>query len=477
MPEQAAVKDRLAQQEQDSAERKRQLEKTLSQNQSFRRRSDEISAAQALHDLLVRIKKERGIPIAKILGEAGIDPRKQTDYAIRKDLSPEKLKRLSDPRNETRLRKRTDPLKRIVDAVGRLTGDDVGDLYLEVFGPPVEFRAGATQEPDGGGFEELASRLRFVAAAVSARFDLSKYFRDVERAGVSPSLVEEGPDQTTRKEIVIKFSSDNKDTDGIPAEWYLLWPIELGQFTWVCGFEEAGDLPAYPMVILGAWEVGSPFPVSVAQKEKSAEGRPVVVLSFCIVPTGKARSATPVLQVDLCASIAVLRSTGGWATGWAPLRPGTVAVGEYKINIEEVPKLSSPFTAADIERHASASQSATRWSRPDILFLPINDIVCRNWFKKFQPGETVYPHYDRPIPHPDLGPPLCEDFGLVAPFSPFGADTLAGIVDAALCTGHLDWRLEEQAKRLTEAFEAADKTAADERERNWKKVKERLEES
>src|SRR5207244_3389510 len=129
------------------------------------------------------------------------------------------------------------------------------------------------------------------------------------------------------------FSSENKDTDGIPAEWYLGWPIELRQFTWVCGFEDGGDLPAYPMVILGGWEVGSPFPVSVAQKEKSAEGRPVAVLSFCIVPTGKERSATPVLRVDLGASIGVVRSTGGReACGWAPSSAGRGTVGTHDMS-------------------------------------------------------------------------------------------------------------------------------------------------
>src|SRR5436309_15120496 len=126
----------------------------------------------------------------------------------------------------------------MVAAIAGLSPDlDVGELYLDLFGPPVEFKPGATQEPDDG-FEGLASRLRFVAGAVSARYKLSKYFRDVERAGVSPKIAEECPDQATRKEIVIKFSSENKDTDGIPAEWYLGWPIELKQFTWVCGFEE-----------------------------------------------------------------------------------------------------------------------------------------------------------------------------------------------------------------------------------------------
>ena len=74
IPKQAAVRDRLAQQEQDRAERKRQLERTLRQNQWFRRRSDVISPAQALNDLLVRIKKDHGHPIAEILGTPGSPP-------------------------------------------------------------------------------------------------------------------------------------------------------------------------------------------------------------------------------------------------------------------------------------------------------------------------------------------------------------------------------------------------------------------
>ena len=101
-----------------------------------------------------------------------------------------------------------------------------------------------------------------------------------------------------RKKIAIKFTSEGKDTDGIPAKWFLGWPIEPGQFTWLCNSEVCGDLPAYPTVILGAWKVGNSFPVSVRGRRKLAEGWPFVVLSFCIVPTGKQRSATPVLRVD-----------------------------------------------------------------------------------------------------------------------------------------------------------------------------------
>jgi hypothetical protein len=463
IPDEVVIEQRRAQ-EVDRDERKRQLSKALEQNQWLRRRADRIAVAQRMNDLLISIEKEHGIRPSKILQatEKGIASKNKREYAIPKGLSPKEEERL-----DKRLKKGTRPYVNIINAVVKLAPKlRKEDLLFEVFGPPVEFQLGAAQEQDDG-FEELASRLRFVADAVSARYDLSKYFRDVEKAGVSPNVAEEGPDQGTRKEIVIKFSSENKDTDGIPAEWYLGWPIELRQFTCVCGFEEGGDLPAYPMVILGAWEVGGPFPVSVsvAQKDKSVEGRPVVVLSFCIVPTGKERSATPALRVDLCASIFTERS--GWAR--TPLTPGRFTVGNYEINITNVPKLSSPFTPADIERHASAPH----WRRPDILFLPIDDTVCRNWFK-FEPGLGQHWDDDRPIPHPDLWPSLCLDVGLLAPFSPFGADTLAGIVDAALWTGTLNGLLEEQTKRLTEAFDASRKAAAELRERGWETVKEQL---
>ena len=150
-----------------------------------------------------------------------------------------------------------------------------------------------------------------------------------------------------------------------------------------------------------------------------------------------------------------------------------ITVDNHEINVRTLPNIPAPFTTGDIERHAFESH----WPRRDILFLPIDGAVCRNWFK-FQPGETLYHRYDRSFPHPDSGWPigsLCEGFRLDAPFSPFGADTLAGLVDAALWAGRLDQLLSEQAKRLTEAFEASRKAAAELRERGWETVKKRLE--
>jgi len=288
--EQVAAQERERAEHGAREEDKRRLKKQLEQNQPLKA-ADQISVAQNLNGLFVRLKKEHGLGSSKILGTRDKNRR---DYAIPRDLPREEIQRLSG-----RLRNHTDPYKSIVELAAKAMEEvglkvDVGDLFLEVFAQ-VDFGSTSSDEPDDG-FEELASSLRFVADAISENYGLSAFFRTVEHAGVAPSVVH----MTGRKKIKIKFTSDNKDVDGIPPKWFLGWPIELRQFTWVYDSELRGDLPAYPMVIFGAWKVGSSFPVSVRGRRKPAEGWPAVVLSFCIVPTGKERSATPALRIDLC---------------------------------------------------------------------------------------------------------------------------------------------------------------------------------
>jgi len=288
--EQVAAQERERAEHGAREEDKRRLKKQLEQNQPLKA-ADQISVAQNLNGLFVRLKKEHGLGSSKILGTRDKNKR---DYAIPRDLPREEIQRLSG-----RLRNHTDPYKSIVELAAKAMEEvglkvDVGDFFLEVFGQ-VDFGSTSSDEPDDG-FEELASSLRFVADAISENYGLSAFFRTVEHAGVAPSVVH----MTGRKKIKIKFTSDNKDVDGIPPKWFLGWPIELRQFTWVYDSELRGDLPAYPMVIFGAWKVGSSFPVSVRGRRKPAEGWPAVVLSFCIVPTGKERSATPALRIDLC---------------------------------------------------------------------------------------------------------------------------------------------------------------------------------
>jgi hypothetical protein len=473
--EEPTVEQVAAQKRSDRAERISRLRETLRENQ-WLGPADQITVAQAANDLLVWIEKERGIRKAKILEAAGIANKNKRDYAIPRNLSSEEIERLS-----RRLKKRTEPYKKIVEAAARVVpGLDEGDLLLDVFGQ-ANIRLTRGHRP-GDGFEELALRLQFVANGISAKYKLTEFFREVEQAGVSPALVPESVQRDAEnkdlfgEEIAIKYSSPaGIDWDfGETTSSHLGWPIELNQFTSLCRSEECDDLPAYPLVVLGAWTLGSPFPISIvrpaseAKAPVSARGWTAVVLSFCIAPIGRERSATPVLRVDLCAYVVVDGSTGGWA----PLRLGKVPVGDYELNIEEVPKLSPPFGPSDIERHASVG----KWPRfPDILFLPINGALCEHWFS-FPACEDRYNvDYDRSVPHPALGDSLILTFYPLVPFSPLGNGTLAALVDRALCdpTAGLDMLLEQQVERLKDAFEASRTAARDLRDKNWEVVKEK----
>jgi hypothetical protein len=449
----------------DHAERIKRLREVLRENQQLRG-ADQIIVAQALYELLVRIEKEHGIRKAKILREAGIASRHQGHYAIRKDLTPGEIQ-------SKHLRKGTDPYKKIAEAAAKLAGLDEGEVLIEIFGQ-VNFRPSPAREP-AEGFEELATRLRFVADSISKKHELTKFFRKVEKAGVLPAPTPECVQRDSEKndlfgeEIAIGFfppSPERFDFDGRTIDSFLGWPIELNQRTWSCESEQGGDLLTYPAVVLGAWTLGSPFRVSLtcnpnqAKTSESAQGWPAVVLRLCIAPIGKDRFATPVLRVDLFAWI---------EDYWVPLAPGSTTVENCKINIERVPKLLPPFGPGEIDRHASGL------IHPPILFLPINGKVCDEWFS-FPASQDIYRVDGWPLRDRALGDSLSHCPAL-APFSTFGADTVAGIVDDALCdpTAGLDRLLEQQVKRLQDAFEASRKAARDLRDQNWEAIKERWE--
>jgi hypothetical protein len=266
------VEQVAAQKRSDRAERISQLRETLRENQ-WLGPADQITVAQAVNDLLVWIEKERGIRKAKILEAAGIANKNKRDYAIPRDLPSEEIERLS-----RRLKKRTEPYKKIVEAAARVVPDlDEGDLLLDVFGQ-ANIRLTSGHGPDDG-FEELAFRLRFVANGISAEYKLTEFFREVERAGVSPSPTRECFQQDAQKQnwhlfgeqIGIEYSSLNTPGELESMDVWLGWPIELNQLTWLCLSEE-GELylPAYPSLILGAWVLGdSPSPISIRNRNEA----------------------------------------------------------------------------------------------------------------------------------------------------------------------------------------------------------------
>lgn len=150
---------------------------------------------------------------------------------------------------------------------------------------------------------------------------------------------------------------------------------------------------------------------------------------------------------------------------------GRVTVANYEINIERLPRLPSPFAPSDIERHGSIT-----WPEyPNILFLRINGVAREDWFR-FPVFQSLYNAQEWPLAERALGSSLCEVPDLLS-FSSFGSDTLAALVDAALCnpTDGLDLLLEQQVKRLQAAFEAARNGARDWRNKGWEVVKNRWE--
>jgi hypothetical protein len=479
-PKRPTGKERAEQDRSDRAERISRLREVLGENPKMGG-EDQIIVARALHDLLERIERRYGVAKAKILREAGIggegDSTKHlSQYAIPRDLTREELNRRS-----ARLRKKPGPYVKLAEAAASFADDlDEGDTLLEVFGQASFWHQGVREAASD--FVDLADRLRLVADGISRKYELTKFFRKVERAQAWPAPTPDSVQRDAEKdaligdEVAIAFYS----WGDLPSS--VGWPIELHQLTWLTENEmDGGNLPPYPSIILGSRKVGSPFPISIvrpltkakkqiqsgAKTPVTAQGWPAVELRLCIAPIGKEQSATPVLRIHLCAYIVMSSGDGALTHRWAPLSSGQVTIANYELTIERVPKLPPPFTPGDAERHLS------QWGGPSILFLPICGAVCEDWFR-FSAFEDLYNPRDWPLPERALGHSLCGSDPTPA-FSEFGGDTLAGIVDAALCNPNagLDRLLEQQVKRLQNAFEASRKAARDLRDQHWEIVKER----
>jgi hypothetical protein len=268
-PEQEQI---AAQKLRDRAERISGLREMLRKNQKLSE-AGHISVAKAVNDLLLRIEKERGIRKAEILRAAKIASKNRWDHMLPRDVPPEEIER-----RLSRQRTGTKHYKEIAVAWARLAGYDEGSVLLDVFGQ-VDFRPAPAGEPDEG-FEELANRLWFVADGISKKYDLTTFFREVERFGVSPSPTRECVQQNAQKQncyllgeqIGIEYSPLNTDGEIASSDSWLGWPIELNQLTWLCVSEEAGlYLPVYPSLILGAWKLGDPFPILIRNRSEANE--------------------------------------------------------------------------------------------------------------------------------------------------------------------------------------------------------------
>jgi hypothetical protein len=354
---------------------------------------DQIKVATALSKLVDRVLKERGVSKVRMLGDLA---RHLSQCSIPQELWDNEI-------GERRLNQSPSRYGEIAKKVAEFEDRDKDDALYEVF-EKADFWRGDGSEP-AQEYVQLARDLNLVANALSGKYQLSEFFRAVEKAGVSPVATPDCVRNDEKKrlfgeQVAFAFSLPG-DNDGFYTTGeYLRWPIELDQLTWPSYAEHCGDLLAHPAVVLGAWAIGSPFTIEVTRPNKKNLKReeaatPAVVLRFCIVPTGTDLEATPVLRADLWAFTSLT-----FPASCLRLRPDEFTAGNNKIIIPRVPKLSSPFRPGDIERHASSVHDTfLGGGRPTVLFLRISPRVCQDWFT-FPPTE----HLD----YPYLGWPLCD---------------------------------------------------------------------
>jgi hypothetical protein len=383
-------------------------------------------------------------------------------YAIPPGLGP-----VEGEKRSQRLRKGTEPYAKISRHAAKLANLDEDDILLEVFGAAQFWRSGGPEV--GPEFSELASRLCLIADGIAAKHGLATYFGDVERAGVSPHAsrectireAESGPLEPGT--IDLDFSGRHR------GEQSLRWPIELYQPTWLSESEENGDLPAYPSLVLGSWQIGRSFPIKMlAPAEDNISGWPSIELHLCIAPLGQQGKATLVLRVELATSFRLSvslrqdRSQHPPITTFAFPSPQRIPFtrgrfengGNWTVLVEEIPKLPDPF-CNDLRGLLEHSTERGDFP-PNIVFLPISGRVCEDWFQ-FRVSENQYEAWEQNLCGRALGYALCEAGHLQTKFSEYGGDTLAGLIDEILCrdTDGLDRLLERRVERLKEAFSRA----------------------
>jgi hypothetical protein len=233
-PEEAAQRKIEAQAH--HAERSRRLRMALKEPPRMQG-DDQITAAEALHGLLERMEQRHGVRKKEVLRGAGIGSKEDStkhlsQYAIPQDLTPEEVRMRSK-----RLRKNVRPYLAIAKAAAKLAGLDEDEVLLELFGHAGSWARSGTREPAPES-EKLAERLRFVTAGIARKYELTAFFREVEKAGVAPIPSMKCFERDTGRpvameEIEIEF-----------IYWSQEWPIEFNQPSWEAETEAGERLPA-----------------------------------------------------------------------------------------------------------------------------------------------------------------------------------------------------------------------------------------
>lgn len=456
---------------------KKNLEDRRSRSMS---RRDQEAVAIGVWHLLNRLE-DRSISKALVLREAGIgNDTDSTKHLGQYALDPN---RTTEDRASLRLRKKPGAYLKIVETAARLGGWDRDELLLEVFSKTSlsVSEGGRVAAPE---FEDLAQTLNAIADAISTKHCLQSYFRAVARDSLCLTVAtierEAGEGGRGLDEFELEFSRHEGGVD---------WPIEFrAESDDACKHDCWGRLPAYPSILLGAWQIGEDFPVEIESDEQPRNGEfgPFAgrtkgyyqaELRFCIVPIGPDLRPEAALRINVCASVYPLERRTSEPDEWDDGIHDILRFEDY--NFLECSKPMGVFaTVASTNRTISCRLRCGPASVPTLIerycrfkqdgfrplapcrFLPITGDVLEDWLSL--PERNNHWHVvDKPEHLRALGEPLLDTLRSQPRLSEFIATTLASALDDNLVRQNssnlltlLDKRAEHFVNLLGEAREA-----------------------
>jgi len=465
----SAIESRAAQ-----AERASVLRAALDENRPMRP-TDQIQVAEGIWRLLDRLDAQ-GITKVQVLLEAGLVHHKTDStkhlgqYAINPD-------RLAGSSNTARLNKKPEKYRKIIDAVAKKANLDADDILLEVFGDTSLAEPGLTQDASPE-FEELARRLCDIAGAIAIKHDLQTYFREFLRSGVSLQVFND--DEETEQRRLMPEDIELFIRNGV---YSLDWPINFRSFNNDFHNHDCEtNVPTYPSMTLGTFDVGEPCRFYFDQKEdmdeekavssnaSAIEGQYNVELRLCIVPVGPDLRPESALRVRVGLSCLSPLSESHLYERTGPafeIRGAIPTLMPHSVEAEtfsDEPAISyrlwtdGSLLPKPLEKYFP--QQNRNW-RGNCVFLPMTGIIAQDWFNLMLLSGPQLHAMDRPLHIRVLGRDLAShtwgDY-----FSPFKSGTVAAGVDHCL-SGHsginpLDL-LDTRAKQFVELFRDASASA------------------
>lgn len=467
----------------DRAERAAELRKRLKVNRPMSW-EDRTIIARGVWRWLDRLQSSGTATKAQTLRKAGIGSESDST----KHLGQYAFNPAHSNGGAGRLNKKPQKYVAILDAVAELSGTDRDIVLLDVFDATSLSASGVVRmaEPE---FEELAARLRLIADAVAAKHGLQHYFKRVLRSGVCLKVSNEG-EQTKAK----PFEPDDIELESQDSFEPLDWPVILRRpcddFQRHDGW---GEVPLYPTLVLGRWDVGDECrfwhkeacdddeDCSSSSSETVVRGQYSAEFRFCIVPSGPDLHPEAALRVVIgvrCSSplsdppdyeyVGPDFIVRGRVLSTSGILVGSRGEKNYMLRAESL-ELPDPMS-----RYFTSSNE----SQVDgCIFLPLTGIVAQDWFN-LECGVHLsdYSVREQPLHVRTLGEALLN-FPRNSCFSPFKMNTIASALDHCLTNNGqnnpLDL-LDEHAGRLVRMFSNAELEECARRERELGRLDDRL---